>query len=70
MNEIDSFQISHGHCLRINKYRLPYIRVYKFKQSLIYQFMLLYNSIPNNLNSILIFQSFKRAIKNHYISLY
>ena len=70
MNEIDSFQISHGHCLRINKYRLPYIRVYKFKQSLIYQFMLLYNSIPNNLNSILIFQSFKRAIKNHYISFY
>ena len=69
LNEINNLKIQHCHLLRFNNYRLSYIRIFKFKQCLIYPFMLLHNCIPDNLKSILLFKSFKRAIKNT-ISIY
>ena len=61
--KICDFQVSHGHSLRSDELRLPYVNILKFKQSIIYQVASNWNKIPNNLKDINTLSNFKRQLK-------
>ena len=46
LDDINRLQVNYSHSLRSLDYRLPYVRVMKYKQSPLYQFLLQWNALP------------------------
>ena len=47
MIKITCMQIDHNHNLRNNNLILPVVNIYKFKQSVLYQVICIWNKLPN-----------------------
>ena len=69
-DKISSLQINHEHNLRSDSFRLPKVNVYKFKQSAIYQFLDIWNTLPNYVTNIKTKNHFKKLLKMYLIDKY
>ena len=64
---ITNIQVHHRHNLRNeNKYKLPKVYILRYKQSLIYQGLYLWNNLPNTLKISPNYNVFKRKILAYY----
>ena len=70
MTKISSFQIIHDHNTRANSFRLPKVKVYKFKQCVVYQFLTIWNILPTFLKCLKSTNSFKKLFKMYLIDKY
>ena len=67
-NSILSIQANHVHATRINHLRMPYCRVDRCKQMIVYQSIKHWNSLPVNIKEKMNFYSFKKECKA-YVSV-
>lgn len=70
MPSILNLQICCPHDLRSSHYRLPFVRVFKFKQSLLYQVLFKFNSLSINIKETKTLLSYKRKLKHELINEY
>ena len=70
MEKISYFQIDHEHNTRSNSFRLPKVKVYKFKQCAVYQFLSIWKKLPVFIKFLRSKRSFKNLLKMYLIDMY
>ena len=69
-NEILLVQSNHNYQIRESVLRPPFCRLEKTKQNLIYKGILIWNSLPTSIRNKTSIFSFKRSLKEYFISTY
>lgn len=69
-NAVISSQLNRTHYTRNNNYRAPFCRLEKSKQTLLYQCITNWNSLPSETKNKNTINSFKKECKKHFLSSY